>query len=70
MDKLILKKIAKDWAKGILFSTEADSFDEDSLLSVEEQYYVVEEVQKIAMRLTNGNVEVNLDEIISKYYET
>lgn len=46
-----------------------DSFDEDSLLTIEEQGYVVEEVQKIAMKITKDDIEVNLDDIVGKYYE-
>ncbi len=68
MDKRILKNIAKDWAKGILFATGTDSFDDDSLLSEEEQEYVVEQVQIIGMKLTGGHVETNLDDIVAKYY--
>ena len=68
MDKRILKNIAKDWAKGILYATGTDSFDDDSLLSLEEQEYIVEQVQNIAMKLTDGHVETNLDDIVAKYY--
>lgn len=68
MDKRILKNIAKDWAKGILFATGTDSFDENSILSLEEQEYIVEQVQNIGMKLTDGHVETNLDDIVAKYY--
>jgi len=68
MDKRILKNIAKDWAKGILFATGTDSFDENSILSLEEQEYIVEQVQNIGMKLTSGYVETNLDNIVAKYY--
>jgi len=69
MDKIILKKIAKDWAKGILFATGMDSFDDDSPLTYEEQGYIVEEVQKIGLKLTDGDVETSLNDIIDKYYD-
>jgi len=68
MDKRILKKIAKDWAKGILYSTGTDSFDDDSLLDIDEQQYVVEQVQNIALKIAKGNIETNLDDIVAKYY--
>ncbi len=68
MDKRILKKIAKDWAKGILFATGTDSFEENSIMSLEEQQYIVNEVQNIGMKLTDGNVETSLDDIVAKYY--
>ena len=69
MDKLILKKIAKEWAKGILLATGVDSFDDKSLLSIEEQTFIVNEVHEIANRLTNEKQEGTLDDIIDKYYE-
>jgi len=68
MDKRILKKIAKEWVAGILFSTGGDSFDKDSLLSQEEQDFVLKEVHKIAWKFADKDIEPTLDIIISKYY--
>lgn len=71
MEKRILNKIAKDWAKGILFATGTDSFDEelDYILTIEEQSYIVEKVQEIGDRLTKDKRESNLSTIIKKYYD-
>lgn len=68
MNKRILKKIAKDWAKGILFSTEGGSFEASMGLTHEEESYIIEEVHKIGRRIIGGNIEVDLEEIIKKYY--
>jgi hypothetical protein len=68
MDKRILKKIAKEWAKGILLATELQSFEE-SLLDEEEQDYVVSQVHKIAEMITKEESTPSLEGIISKYYE-
>jgi hypothetical protein len=68
MDKRILKKIAKEWAKGILLATELQSFEE-SLLDEEEQDYVVSQVHKIAESITKEESIPSLEGIISKYYE-
>lgn len=74
MDKRILKKIAKEWASGILFhGTGMDSFDTDSGLTQDEQGFIVEEVQRLGMSLMKGigkeEPETSLDVIIRKYYE-
>lgn len=69
MDKRILKKIAKDWAKGILVSTNMDSEFADEVLSYEEQKYIYEEVEKIGERIIDGNTEASLDDIIKKHYD-
>jgi len=70
MDKRILKKIAAEWASGILFhGTGMDSFDDEGL-TPDEEGYIVEEVQKIALRITKGDVpNANLPEIVKKYYD-
>ncbi len=70
MDKLILKKIAKEWPAGILYyGTGTDSFNEEMIFP-EESGYIVSEVQKIALRINNKEVpESCLDEIIKKYYD-
>lgn len=70
MDKRILNKIAKEWACGILYhGTGADSFDEDDGLTPEEQYYIVDQVHKEALKITKGKrPDVNLTEIVKKYY--
>lgn len=70
MDKRILNKIAKEWASGILFHvTGADSFNEDDGLTSEEQYHIVEQVHKEALRIMKEiKPSVNLSEIVKKYY--
>ena len=70
MDKSILKKIAKDWAKSILLETNLTSFDADSLLTLDEQNYVLAEVVKLAEKLTKDPYEPSLRQMISKYYES
>ncbi len=69
MDKRILKNIAKDWAKSILIATAMDCDELDEVLSVEEQDYVVKEVEIIAGRITKETAETNLIEIVGKYYK-
>ena len=71
MDKLILKKIAKEWAAGILYhGAGTDSFEEGGGLTSEEEGYIVDEVQKIAKRILKGNTPGdNLNLIVQKYYE-
>lgn len=67
MDKAILKKIAQEWAKGILLATNMDSFDEE--LEHEEQVYVLNEVHNIANRITKETASGSLPVIINKYYD-
>jgi formate-dependent phosphoribosylglycinamide formyltransferase (GAR transformylase) len=69
MDKRILNKIAKDWAKSILIATAMDCEELDDILSQEEQDYIVEEVEKVADRITKDKAETNLVSIVAKYYE-
>lgn len=69
MDKRILNKIAKDWAKSILIATAMDCEELDDILSPEEQNYVVKEVEKVAGRITKDVAETNLVAIVGKYYE-
>ncbi len=68
MDKRILKKIAKDWAKGMLVHTDIDCEFADEVLTIDEQMYIVDEVAKIGERLIKGEAENNLEEIIRKHY--
>ena len=70
-DKRVLKLIAKEWAKGILLATELASFDEDSdeYLDLDEQSYIVEEVHKIANRITEEDSLPSLNRIIEKYFK-
>ena len=70
MDKRILKKIAKEWAAGILYhGTGIDSFSGEEL-TIEEQGYIVDEVHKIGLRIFKDDIpSVELPEIVAKYYE-
>ena len=69
MDKRLLKKIAKDWAKGILIATAMDEDELDDVLNEDEQMYIVEEVKNIADRITSDTAITNLVEIVGKYYK-
>ena len=69
MKKHILKKIAKDLAKGILLATAMDEEDLDDVLSPEEQAYINAEVEKIANMLTDEVADTNLVDIVKKYYD-
>jgi hypothetical protein len=72
MDKNILKKIAKEWCKGILLSNDGDSFGdsiEDGLLTEDEASFILAETEKIAERITKEAYTSNLNDIIKKYYE-
>ena len=70
MDKKILKKIAKEWAAGILYhGTGMDSFSGEEL-TAEEQGYIVNEVHKIGLRIFKDDIpSVELSKIVAKYYE-
>ncbi len=68
MDKLILRKMAKDWAKGILLACDTTSWSE--VLEQDENDYLVEEITKIADRITKDDPLRSVDEIFEKYYET
>lgn len=73
MDKNILKKIAKEWCKGILLANEGGSFSDaikEGLLTENEVDFIVGETQKIAERITKEQMTPNLDDIIKKYHET
>lgn len=72
MQKRILKKIAAEWAAGILLhGTGMDSFDEEEDgLTPDEAGFIVEEVGKIALRITKGEQpSPKLIDIVQKYYE-
>lgn len=72
MDKRILKKIAKEWASGILYhGTGTDSFnEEEDGLTIDEAGYIVELVHKEGLRLMKGiKPKVTLIDIVKKYYE-
>lgn len=70
MDKRILNKIAKEWASGILYhGTGADSFEDETGLTPDEQYYIVNQVRKEALRITKGiKPKVDLTEIVKNHY--
>ena len=71
MDKRILKKIAKEWCKGILLANELDAFDDklDEILTPEEQQFIVEESHKIPKRITSEPYSSSLEQIVGKYYD-
>lgn len=71
IDKLICKKIAKEWAAGILYhGTGMDSFTYENGLTSEEKGFIVEEVHKIGLRIIKGDKpSVQLSEIVKKYYD-
>jgi len=73
MDKLILKKIAKEWCKGILLACDGDALgdaQDDELITQDEASYIVSEAHKIAKRITKEPYLTSLTKIINKYYET
>ena len=72
MSKSIIKKIAKEWAKGVLIACQTDSFDElieEGLLTEKEAGDIVEEVEKIADRITSEETSTSVREIVGKYFE-
>ena len=69
MEKRILKKIAKEWAKSILLATEHDCEELEGVITVSEENYIVEEVKRIAERITKESYLPTLESIVSKYYE-
>ena len=74
MDKRVLKKIAKEWAAGILYhGTGMDSLSSELGFSYEEKGYIVGEVHKIGLSIMktieSETPSANLDEIVGKYYE-
>lgn len=72
MDKRILKKITKEWCKGILLACETDAFSEsvsEGLITEEEAGYIVDEAHKLAERITDSRQLFDVKEIIKQYYE-
>ena len=72
MDKLILKKIAKEWCKGILLANGGDAMGdsiEKGLITEDEATFIVLESHKIAERITKEPYLTSLGDIIEKYYE-
>ncbi|PHR23577.1 MAG: hypothetical protein COA36_16735 [Desulfotalea sp.] len=72
MDKNILKKIAKEWCKGILLANEGDSFSDtidNGLLTEKEAAFILKETTKIAERITKETYSTSLELIVRKYYE-
>jgi hypothetical protein len=69
MDKLILKKIAKEWCKGILMACDLTDEETAELLTEEEMDYIQKEAFKIANRITIEPQANSLNECIKKYYE-
>lgn len=72
MDKNTLKKIAKDWCKGILYANDGDAFSdliEDGLISEDEASFILVECNKIADRITKEPYTNSLNKIVGKYYK-
>jgi hypothetical protein len=68
MDKLILKKIAKKWCKGILMACDLTDEETSQLLTEEEMDYIQKEAFKIANRITKEEQAHNLNTCIKEYY--
>ncbi len=67
MDKLILKKIARRYAKSILINTQAQiGFDGE--LTVEECSFIQEELNKIANKITSDKAIGNVNDLVAEYY--
>ena len=69
MDKLILKKIAKEWCKGILMNNDLTDAETAELLTEDEMFYLQEESQRIARRITKEPAAIDLNQCIKKYYK-
>lgn len=73
MDKRILKKISKEWCKGILLACESDAFGDlmsEGVLTPEEVDYIIEEAMNTAERIfPNKPQEFDVEKIVSRYYE-
>jgi len=69
MNKLILKKIAKEWCKGILKACDLTDEETAELLTEEEMNYLQNEAVKIADRITKEPQAHSLNDCIKKYYE-
>lgn len=67
MDKLILKKIAKRFAKSILLNTQA-SVSFDNVLTDDESEYVCKELIKIANKITTDEDSSDVDSLVKEYY--
>jgi len=69
MDKRILKEIAKRFAKSILLdSGTSDYAFMESGLTEEEHQYVIEELHKIAERITDLPVSDDTESLVKEYY--
>ena len=69
VDKLVLKKIAKEWCKGILLANDMTDSETFELLTEEEMDYIVNESKKIANRITKEEAAICLNTCIKKYYK-
>jgi hypothetical protein len=72
MKKTVLKKIAKEWACGILKSTGEDSFfDLENSIDYEDAAYIVQEVHKIGQsiikNMDDNSIKSDLESIIKKH---
>ena len=69
MDKLVLRKIAKRWCKGIIEANEAMVSFCDSGLNEDEIEYIQEECMKIAERITKDDVPHHVNDLVKEYYD-
>lgn len=69
MDKLILKKIAKRWCKGVLENSEALVSFYESGLTYEQVNYIQDEIQKIAERITEEESVPDTTMLVDEYFE-
>lgn len=67
MDKLILKKIAKRYAKSVLLNTQA-SVSFDGILTENEAEYIGKELIKIANKITVDEDSSDVESLVKEYY--
>lgn len=70
-DKNTLKRVAKDWVKGIIMSCETDAFWEaidEGLLTMEEAAYIVEYTKELANKIAKGTPPVEVTQILRKHF--
>ena len=67
-NKRILKEIAKRFAKAIVIDSAQEAFSETGL-TIEEEYYIIEQLKIIANRITDLPVQLSTETLVNEYFD-
>lgn len=67
-NKRILKDIAKRFAKAIVIDSAQEAFSETGL-TIEEEYYIIEQLKIIANRITDLPVQLSTETLVNEYFD-